>query len=140
MPDNFECFRQDRVVGVKSKGGGVASCINLSWSKSNKKVFCYAASAIECVGVMCHPRSLQNCKSVTVFNLYIPPSSTRTDISKFYDSLIPVISSIIDDSFILLCGDFNSAPISPLLTLCLNTIVNFPTRFEPKIEVSRGDF
>ena len=55
---NWITYLCQRMRGVKSKGGGLASCINLSGSKSNKTVFCYAASAIECVGVMCHPRSL----------------------------------------------------------------------------------
>ena len=101
--------------------------INSKWCCKSEVFFKYSQAGIDCLTVVCYPK-FSRFPSTAISNIYIAPQCSSSDIDDFYDNFLPAIAPSLADSLHIIAGDFNHAPLYPLLSLNLSDLIHAPTR------------
>ena len=98
-PTYYQCFRTDRPERKKTRCGGVATYIHEDWCAHPTVTFDYAEDDIECLTLICKPKSNFNFnfKSIVLSNVYIPPHASYSQTSNFFEQFIVSHSHYIKD-------------------------------------------
>ncbi|CAH8500208.1 unnamed protein product [Schistosoma mattheei] len=132
---DFKIYRRDRSNNKKRCGGGVATFVNINWCRSSFVCFKFSNDFVDCLTLRCRPKHLNKYKCVYVTNIYVIPDCTSSALSVFADELTEFAVSAFNDSFSVVCGDFNSCDCSFLTSLGHQNVVDFPTRLDANLDV-----
>ncbi len=106
--------------------------VHNEWCSSTKIVFSFNAHNIESLTVKCKSHCLSKFKHIIITNVYIPPNTSHSHVTSFYDTLISSTSHLLSNNLYIAAGDFNRASTHSLSLLGLYNIVTFNTRLDSK--------
>ncbi len=132
IPDSaiqlHNCYRADRSLSGKTRGGGLCVYINKEWCNNAAVVSKDCSSLVEFMIVKCRPSYLpREFTAIVIVMVYIPLCANAKDALRELYSAISEQQTNNPDRFFIISGDFNHANLKTVLPKFYQH-VNFATR------------